>query len=87
MTELIKEIFLQNIFSSIKVSVVIILLFALTKPVTKRFTAGFRYYSWLAVMIIYLIPFAGLGVNYQIDLTPITADIRNEMRDIGNWYE
>ncbi len=87
MTELIKEIFLQNIFSSIKVSVVIILLFALTKPVTKRFTAGFRYYSWLAVMIIYLIPFAGLGVNYQIDLTPITADIRNEMRDIRNWYE
>ena len=43
MTEIIKQIFEQNVISSIKFSVVIILLLVLTKPVMKRYTAGFRY--------------------------------------------
>lgn len=86
MMELIKEIFLQNAFASLKAAVVIVFLFILTKPITKRYTAGFRYYSWLLVMIIFLIPFSKLGMDYQIDLTPITANVQNEMRDIKKWY-
>ena len=72
--EFIKEIFMQNAFSSLKLSAVIILLFVLTKPITKRYTAGFRYYSWLAVMLIFLIPFAGLGIDYTINISPAVTD-------------
>lgn len=80
----IKEIFLQNAFSSLKVSAVIILLFILTIPITKRYTAGFRYYSWLAVMIIFLIPFAGLGIDYTVNISPsVTSGIHN----MRTWYE
>lgn len=87
MMELIKEIFLQNVFTSVKAAVIIILLFILTKPITKRYTAGFRYYSWLAVMIIFLIPFAELGAEYQIDITPAVTNISDEMRGVRSWYE
>lgn len=87
MTEIIKQIFEQNVISSIKFSVVIILLLALTKPVVKRYTAGFRYYSWLAVMLIFLIPFGKLGISYKIPISPVIMDIQSETRDIRNWYE
>lgn len=70
MINLIKEIFVQNAFTSLKAAVVILLLFLLTKPITKRYTAGFRYYSWLAVMSIFLVPFGALGVSYQVDVSP-----------------
>ena len=74
----IKEIFLQNAFSSVKLSFVIILLFALTKPITRRYTAGFRYYSWLALMLIFLVPFSSLGISYTINLPQnITSKIHN----------
>lgn len=38
----------------------------------KRYTAWFRYYSWLAVMLVFLIPFGKLGIivndtEYQVD--------------------
>lgn len=80
----LKEIFLQNAFSSLKVSAVIILLFILTIPITKRYTAGFRYYSWLAVMLIFIIPFAKLGINYTINISPsVTSGIHN----MRTWYE
>ena len=87
MTEIIKQIFEQNVISSIKFSVVIILLLALTKPVVKRYTAGFRYYSWLAVMLIFLIPFGKLGISYKVPISPVIMDIQSETRDIRNWYE
>ncbi len=87
MTEIIKQIFEQNVISSIKFSVVIILLLALTKPVVKRYTAGFRYYSWLAVMLIFLIPFGKLGISYKVPISPVIMDIQRETRDIRNWYE
>lgn len=87
MTEIIKQIFEQNVISSIKFSVVIILLLALTKPVMRRYTAGFRYYSWLAVMLVFLIPFGKLGISYKIPISPVIMDIQSETRDIRNWYE
>jgi len=84
MMNFMKEIFLQNAFSSLKMSAVILLLFTLTKLITKRYTAGFRYYSWLAVILIFLIPFARLGINYTIDLSPaVTSGIHN----IQTYYE
>lgn len=82
--EFIKEIFLQNSFASLKAAIVIILLFLLTKPITKRYTAGFRYYSWLAVMIIFLIPFGRLGIDYTINISPSVTSGIHSMR---NWYE
>ncbi|MCI8285572.1 MAG: hypothetical protein HFE90_09985 [Firmicutes bacterium] len=82
MTELIKEIFMQNVVSSVKAAAVIALLFILTKPISKRYTAGFRYYSWLAVMIVFLIPFGSMGISYEVDLTPAVTVIRNEVTDI-----
>ena len=78
MTEIIKQIFEQ---------IVIILLLALTKPVMRRYTAGFRYYSWLAVMLVFLIPFGKLGISYKIPISPVIMDIKSETRDIRNWYE
>lgn len=83
--ELIKEIFLQNAFASVKAAAVIILLFALTKPITKRYKAGFRYYSWLAVMLIFLIPFGFMGISYDVNLT--STNMRDEMFTIRDWYE
>ena len=68
MTELLKELFIGSVISSLKLSVVIILLLLLTKPITRRYTAGFRYYSWLAVMIIFLIPFNAAGISYKINI-------------------
>lgn len=87
MTEIIKQIFEQNVISSVKFSVVIILLLVLTKPVMKRYTAGFRYYSWLAVMIIFMIPFGKLGISYKVPISPVITNIQSETRDIRNWYE
>ena len=87
MTEIIKQIFAQNVISSIKFSVVIILLLALTKPVMRRYTAGFRYYSWLAVMLVFLIPFGKLGISYKVPILPVIMDIQSETRDIRNWHE
>lgn len=83
--KLIKEIFLQNTFASIKASIVIILLFILTKPITKRYTAGFRYYSWLAVMLIFLIPFGAMGINYTVNFSSLTNAVNT--RRLRNWYE
>lgn len=82
--EFIKEIFLYNAFSSLKLSAVVILLFALTKPITKQYTAGFRYYSWLAVMLIFLIPFARLGIDYTINISP---SVTNGINNIRTLYE
>lgn len=87
MTEIIKQIFEQNVISAVKFSVVIILLLVLTKPVMKRYTAGFRYYSWLAVMIIFMIPFGKLGISYKVPISPVITNIQSETRDIRNWYE
>ena len=87
MMEIIKQIFEQNVISSVKFSVVIILLLVLTKPVMKRYTAGFRYYSWLAVMIIFMIPFGKLGISYKVPISPVITNIQSETRDIRNWYE
>ncbi len=84
MMDFIKEIFLQNAISSLKAAIVIILLMVLTKPITKRYTAGFRYYSWLAVMVIFLIPFARLGVDYTVKMSPAVTDGVHSVRD---WYE
>lgn len=85
--ELIKEIFVQIVFSSLKLSVIVGLLFILTKPITKRYTAGFRYYSWLAVIIVFLIPFGSIGVRYKINITPTIMDIRNKTHSIKEWYD
>lgn len=87
MTEIIKQVFGQNVISSLKFSVVIILLLILTKPFMKRCTAGFRYYSWLAVMLIFLIPFGSLGISYKIPVSPMIMNIQSETRGIRNWYE
>ncbi len=84
MMDFIKEIFLQNAISSLKAAIVIILLMVLTKPITKRYTAGFRYYSWLAVMLIFLIPFARLGVDYTVKMSPAVTEGVHSVRD---WYE
>ena len=83
--ELIKEIFLQNAFASVKAAAVIILLFALTKPITKRYTAGFRYYSWLAIMLIFLIPFGFMGISYDVNLPAVS--IGGETHTIRDLYE
>ena len=87
MIEFIKEIFIRNAFSSLKLSVVIALLFILTKPITKRYTAGFRYYSWLAVMIVFLIPFNSMGISYKVDVTPTLINVRDENLEIRKWYD
>lgn len=83
--ELLKEIFLQNAFSSFKLSAVVILLFALTKPITKRYTAGFRYYSWLAVMLVFLIPFGAMGISYTVNFSPLTKAVNTQ--PLRTWYE
>jgi len=87
MTEALKQAFLTNSASSLKFSVIIVMLLVLTKPVMKRYTAGFRYYSWLVVMIIFLIPFGSLGVSYKIDVTPTVVSIQNETGELRKWYE
>lgn len=43
MTDLIKEIFLQVAVSSLKVSIIVLLLLTLTKLIEARYSAGFRY--------------------------------------------
>lgn len=85
MMELIKEIFLQNAFASLKSAVVILLLIILTKPITRIYTAGFRYYSWLAVMIVFLIPFSKFGMNYNVNIVPSVSNI--QIQDFKNWYD
>lgn len=82
MIELIKEAFWQNAVSSVKAALVILFLFALTKPITKRYTAGFRYYSWFAVMVVFLIPFSELVLVYRINIPSAVADIQMEMLSI-----
>ena len=87
MTEIVKKLFLQNLSSSVKFSVIVILLLVLTKPVMKRYTAGFRYYSWLAVMLIFLIPFGSIGISYKVDVTPVALNIQSETAAVRDWYE
>ncbi len=87
MIEIIKEIFMKNVFSSFKLSVVIFLLFILTKPITKRYTAGFRYYSWLVVMIVFLIPFESMGVKYEININHTINDIGNKIFGVSERYD
>ena len=82
MIELIKEAFWQNAVSSFKATLVILFLFVLTKPITKRYTAGFRYYSWFAVMVVFLIPFSELVLVYRINIPSAVADIQMEMLSI-----
>ncbi len=77
---IIKEIFGWVLLSSLKMSVVVVLLLALTKPITKRYTAGFRYYSWLAVVIVYMIPFSKFG--FTIDTTAATDSLQYWAREI-----
>ncbi len=86
MIDLCKNILINHGVSSLKLSVIIILLLLLTKPIMNRYTAGFRYYSWLAVMIIFLIPFQSLGLNYKVDITPEIVKIKNETQNIREWY-
>ena len=87
MIDLCKGILINHGVSSLKLSVVIILLLLLTKPIMNRYTAGFRYYSWLAVIIIFLIPFQSLGLNYKIDVTPEMIQINDETQNIREWYQ
>lgn len=82
--EIIKQIFLQNAFSSLKLSAVVILLFALTKPIVNRYTAGFRYYSWLMVMLVFLIPFSAMGLSYTVDLSAVTNTVNTQT--VREWY-
>lgn len=82
--ETVKQIFLQHAFSSLKLSAVIILLLAFTKPIAKRYTAGFRYYSWLAVMLIFLIPFGAMGISYTVNFSSLTNVVN--VQSIREWY-
>lgn len=82
--ETIKQIFMQHAFSSLKLSLVIILLFALTKPIVKRYMAGFRYYSWLAVMLVFSVPFMAMGMGYTMNLSAVTD--RLDMQTVREWY-
>lgn len=73
--------------ASLKMSVIVILLLCLTSLVTKRYTAGWRYYSWLAVIIVFFIPFGTLGLNYKIDTTNTMLDFKNSPRLISVWTD
>ncbi|MDY3303622.1 MAG: hypothetical protein SOW78_05025 [Clostridia bacterium] len=46
-----------------------------TKPVMKRYTADFRYYSRLAVMLIFLVPFVKLGISYRVPISSVIMTI------------
>ena len=72
MTEFLKQLFIQNAVSSVKMAVIVLLLLCLTIPVTKRYRAGWRYYSWLAVIIVFMIPFQLLGITYRANLPTVT---------------
>lgn len=82
--EILKRVFLQNTFTSLKAAAVIILLFALTKPIAKRYTAGFRYYSWLVIMLIFLIPFGAMGISYTVDFPTVTDKVNT--LTVSEWY-
>ncbi|MBQ2931762.1 MAG: hypothetical protein IJE62_02825 [Clostridia bacterium] len=84
MIELIMQIFLQVVISSLKVSIIIILLLLLTKMIEERYSAGFRYYSWLAVIIIFLIPFNSFGLNYKVELPRSALHIQREAQEMFN---
>ncbi len=68
MIELIKECFWQAVISSFKAALVVGILFLLTKPIENRYRAGFRYYSWLAVMLIFLLPIQSIGIRHEIEI-------------------
>ncbi len=76
------KIFLQVAISSLKVSIIVILLFVLTKLIEERYSAGFRYYSWLAVIIIFLIPFNSFGLNYEFELPRSASRIQRETQEM-----
>lgn len=82
MMELIKQIFLQMAISSFKVSIIVILLLMLTKLIEERYSAGFRYYSWLAVIIIFLIPFQSIGLSYKVDMPRSAFHIQSEVQEV-----
>ena len=84
MIALIMQIFLQVVISSLKVSIIIILLLLLTKLIEERYSAGFRYYSWLAVIIIFLIPFNSFGLNYKVELPRPALHIQREAQEMFN---
>ena len=84
MIELIMQIFLQVVISSLKVSIIVILLLLLTKFIEERYSAGFRYYSWLAVIIIFLIPLKSFGLNYKVELPRSALHIQREAQEIFN---
>ena len=84
MIALIMQIFLQVVISSLKVSIIIILLLLLTKLIEQRYSAGFRYYSWLAVIIIFLIPFNSFGLNYKVELPRSALHIQREAQEMFN---
>lgn len=84
MIEFIMQIFLQVVISSLKVSIIVILLLLLTKLIEERYSAGFRYYSWLAVIIIFLIPFNSFGLNYSVELPGSTLHIQKEVQEMFN---
>ncbi len=82
---MIKEIFLLNAVSSAKFSVVVLLLLLFTKPMLKRYSAGFRYYAWLLVMIVFLIPFKALNISYNTDKIPaVTLVSQNASELLSN---
>ncbi|MBQ3054479.1 MAG: hypothetical protein IJC88_00050 [Oscillospiraceae bacterium] len=76
MIGLLKEIFLQVVISSLKVTFIISVLLLLTKPIEIRYRAGFRYYSWLAVMLIFLLPLYSIGIQYEIEIPRFQTEVR-----------
>ncbi len=74
MTDFLKQLFIQTAVSSAKMSVIVILLLCLTIPVTKRYRAGWRYYSWLAVMLVFMIPFSMLGISFKAENRALTQN-------------
>lgn len=81
MTDLVKEAFLQVLTSSFKVSIIVALLLILTKLIEERYSAGFRYYSWLAIIVIFLIPFHSIGLSYNVDIPHSTLHIQSEYKE------
>lgn len=79
MIDVTKQLFLQVVSSSAKLSIIVILLLMLTKPIEKRYSAGFRYYSWLAVLVVFLIPFQSIGLSYRIDVPRFSQEKTQEI--------
>lgn len=85
MMEGIKQLFLENVVVSLKAAVVVVLLFCFTAKVKKRYQAGWRYYSWLVIMLLFLFPFRAIGLDYQIDVTQGIEAFREHTDAVQRW--